>query len=113
MKHIEFSGKLMEVNKKLRSTELISISDLDSQCKVTLDIETKDELWHKGDETPKPNTQVLAKVRGFKFATFKVLKYDDGYWWQHIPKVIDGMAQDGWVGIDNEILKWKYIDERE
>lgn len=109
MKHIEFSGTLSEINRRLRKTELIRLSDFEEQAHLSLDIHTDE--WHNGSELPRKDTEVLAKVKGFKFTSFKVLKHDGEFWWQHVPKLNDYMDADGWVGIKNEILKWKYIDD--
>lgn len=43
MKHIEFSGTLMELNNKLRNSEFITLSDWDAPTKITIDILDKED----------------------------------------------------------------------
>lgn len=43
MKHIELSGPLMELNKKLRNSEFITLSDWDAPAKITIDILEKED----------------------------------------------------------------------
>lgn len=70
--------------------------------------------WHRATETPKPDTEVLAEVKGFKHNRFIVLKWSEKSWWQHIPRMNDIMPSDGWVGTQGLfVIRWAYIDEKD
>ena len=69
--------------------------------------------WHKSTEHPKPDTEVLAEVKGFEHNRFAVLKWTKEGWWQHIPRMNDIMPSDGWIGTQGLfVIRWAYIDDR-
>lgn len=68
--------------------------------------------WHRPDELPANDTEVLAQYGNFTYANYVVLKYDNGYWWQHLPPMPPILPDGGWFGIDESaILGWAYIKE--
>ena len=69
--------------------------------------------WHYLPEIPKPDTEVLAEVEGFKYAMYAVLKFDDCYYWvQHLPPMGNAFPEGGWCGIGRLTVKrWAYIEE--
>ena len=72
-------------------------------------------MWNDHNVIPLSGKEVLAEVKGFKFAKYVVLRYDFEHgWWQHIPKLGTAMDADGWIGISGlTVVRWQYIDEYE
>lgn len=71
-------------------------------------------IWHEPTETPKPDTEVLAEVDGWKYAKYAVLKYVYDDWWQHIPANNETLRSDGWCGIEGITIKrWAYVEEEQ
>ena len=70
--------------------------------------------WHSNTELPDGDMEVLAQVLNFTFANFVVLKYDNGFWWQHLPPMPPVIPDGGWFGFDEScLLRWAYIKEEE
>lgn len=70
--------------------------------------------WHRATETPRPNTEVLAEVKGFNHNRFIVLQWTKEGWWQHIPRMNDIMPSDGWIGTQGLfVIRWAYIAEND
>jgi hypothetical protein len=70
--------------------------------------------WHHPDELPDGDMEVLAKYGNFPFANHVVVKYDNGFWWQHLPPMPPILQDGGWFGIDESaILGWAYIKEED
>lgn len=68
--------------------------------------------WHSSTETPRPDTEVLAEVKGFEHNKFIVLRWTKEGWWQHTPRLNDIMPSDGWIGTQGLfIIRWAYIKE--
>ena len=70
--------------------------------------------WHNSGELPDEGREVLAQYANFPYANYVVLKYDTGYWWQHLPPMPPAIPDGGWFGIDDSaILRWTYIDKED
>ena len=70
--------------------------------------------WHNSEELPNEGVEVLAQYANFPYANYVVLKYDTGFWWQHLPPMPPAIPDGGWFGIDDSaILRWTYIDKED
>jgi hypothetical protein len=70
--------------------------------------------WHQPNELPVNDTEVLVQYGNFPYAHYVILKYDNGYWLQHLPPMPPILPDGGWFGIDESaILGWAYIGEDE
>lgn len=70
-------------------------------------------IWHDTDFLPDEDTEVIAQYGNFPFANYVVVKYDNGYWWQHLPPMPPVLPDGGWFGIDGSaIIRWAYIDRK-
>ena len=70
--------------------------------------------WHSKEELPEGDMEVLACYGGFTYANYVVVKYDNGYWWQHLPPMPPVLPDGGWFGIDESaIIRWAYIDKED
>lgn len=68
--------------------------------------------WHGPHDIPPRDQEVLAEVEGFVSARFVVLKFSDGYWWQHLPSLGGPMINDGWIGIAPlKVRRWMSIPD--
>lgn len=86
--------------------EAIEVPGFDEEFEIGLE-------WHRSTETPKPDTEVLAEIKGFEHNRFAVLRWTKEGWWQHIPRMNDIMPSDGWIGTQGLfVIRWAYIEDR-
>lgn len=57
--------------------------------------------WHRSTETPRPDTEVLAEVKGFEHNKFIVLRWTKEGWW---PKKDLALTPEDVQTIDNIIV---------
>lgn len=66
--------------------------------------------WHKTG-FPEDDKEVVARVKGLRFAEHLIVKHTSEGWWQYMRLFTKGEWICGWVGLDVDIIAWSEISE--